>query len=146
MKTQQQLIDGIVEQLQKTEFYEDKHIQWVEAAFDDSWYGDLEPHIRVEDNGYRLQLYERGTQIMDKPIGPEREADVMYWILDSCIQTGAYMELLRRHGVDPRQTSLQMTKEIQAEWAEIIRRAFASIGGVYEEFYRSGRRGDLEEM
>ncbi|WPP43278.1 Imm63 family immunity protein [Paenibacillus hunanensis] len=146
MKTKQQLIDAIVTQFQKTELYRDDRIQWVEAAFDDSWHGDLEPQIAIDPDGYRLLLYERGVQIMNKKISPEREHDIIYWILDSCIQTAAYLELLDRHGIEPGKGRLQMTATVQADWSTLIRHAFAATDDIYEEMYRSGKRGELEQM
>ncbi len=146
MKTRQQLIDAIVAQLQRTELYKENLIQWVEAAFDDSWHGDLEPQIAIDPDGYRLLLYERGIQIMNQKIDPTREHDVIYWILDSCIQTAAYLQLLHIHGVEQGKGHLQLTDAVQAEWSALIQRAFAATDDVYGEMYRSGRRGELERM
>ncbi|WP_322922910.1 Imm63 family immunity protein [Paenibacillus campi] len=145
MKTKQQFIDAIVAQLRKTELYNETLIEWVEAALDESWHGDLEPQIAIEPDGYRLLLYERGVEMINNKIGAEREQDAMYWILDDRIQRAAYVELLRRHGIEPGKAHLQLTAAVQAEWTTLIQTAFAAIGGVYEQMYRSGRRSELEQ-
>ncbi|KAE8558691.1 immunity 63 family protein, partial [Paenibacillus polymyxa] len=103
---------------------------------------DLSPHVKVGKQGYTLQMYERGVQMLNK-LTKDVE-DVMYWIIEDTIHIIAHLNLLRKYKVDNRNTHLKYTKEIMKELTTEINKAFYEIGGIYQEWHEANRRATLE--
>ncbi|WP_411342730.1 Imm63 family immunity protein [Paenibacillus sp. WLX1005] len=142
IQTAEQLIQTIDELLQRTDTYRERQRQMAAAAFDPSWYGDLQPHIQVQHDGYLLELYERGVNMMSKKT--TEADDVIYWILEDVIFSHSYVLLMETYNVDNITTHLRLTPEITAELDGMVNAAFDSIGGVYQQWHQQGRRSELE--
>ena len=139
--TESQLIQQIIDLLQLTDIYQENHPEMVASAFSHTWRGDLEPHIEVEPERYRIQLYERGILSVDRPT--LEAADVIYFVLEDIIYATVHIGLLRKYKVNNRDQHLQYTADVLAEISEGVDHAFHQIGGIYEQWHRAGRRHEL---
>ncbi|MEB4784113.1 immunity 63 family protein [Paenibacillus jamilae] len=135
---EQEIIEMTVKLLEQTSMYEEQYEQYVSRPFRTGFYDDLSPHVKVGKQGYTLQMYERGVQILNK-LTKDVE-DVMYWIIEDTIHIIAHLNLLRKYKVDNRNTHLKYTKEIMKELTTAINK----IGGIYQEWHEANRRATLE--
>ncbi|MEW4370096.1 Imm63 family immunity protein [Paenibacillus kandeliae] len=140
--TAEQLIDKIDELLQRTDTYRERQREMAASAFDPSWYGDLQPHIQVNNDHYLLELYERGSNMMSKQT--TQTDDVIYWILEDVIFSNAYILLMEKYKVDNITTHLKLTPDIMTELDGMVNAAFDRIGGVYQQWHQQGRRHQIE--
>ncbi|KKD52479.1 immunity 63 family protein [Paenibacillus sp. P2(2022)] len=139
---EQEIIEMTVKLLEQTSMYEEQYEQYVSRPFRTGFYDDLSPHVKVGKQGYTLQMYERGVQMLNK-LTKDVE-DVMYWIIEDTIHIIAHLNLLRKYKVDNRNTHLKYTKEIMKELTTEINKAFYEIGGIYQEWHEANRRATLE--
>ncbi|MGQ4681129.1 Imm63 family immunity protein [Paenibacillus polymyxa] len=139
---EQEIIEMTVKLLEQTSMYEEQYEQYVSRPFRTGFYDDLSPHVKVGKQGYTLQMYERGVQMLNK-LTKDVE-DVMYWIIEDMIHIIAHLNLLRKYKVDNRNTHLKYTKEIMKELTTEINKAFYEIGGIYQEWHEANRRATLE--
>ncbi|ANF97282.1 Imm63 family immunity protein [Paenibacillus bovis] len=144
MYTESQLIEQIIALLQQTDIYQDDHHRMVASAFSHTWRGDLEPHIKVEPETYRIQLYERGILSVDRPT--THAEDVIYYVLEEIIFATVHIGLLRKYEVNNRDRHLQYTDAVMAEINQGVNQAFHQIGGIYEEWHLAGRRSQLHNL
>ncbi|KAF6561226.1 immunity 63 family protein [Paenibacillus sp. EKM202P] len=139
---EQEIIDMTIKLLEQTSMYEEQYEQYVRRPFRTDFYDDLSPYVKVGKQGYTLQMYERGVQMLNKLT--QDVEDVMYWIIEDTIHIIAHLNLLRKYKVDNQNTHLKYTKEIMKELTTAMNNAFYEIGGIYQVWHEANRRAMLE--
>lgn len=142
--TESELIQQILDLLRQTNIYQENYAEMVASAFSKTWYGDLEPHIEIEADRYRIQLYERGILSVDR--ATRQAEDVIYYVLEEIIFATVHIGMLHKYKVDNKERHLQYTPEIMAEISGTVNDAFHQIGGIYEEWHLAGRRSQLHNL
>ncbi|WP_176854450.1 Imm63 family immunity protein [Paenibacillus sp. OK060] len=129
--------------LERTSFRRQQIEDYVNRLFE-SFKGEGVPYVEIENDAYIVRIYERGMVMLEKRM--EQTEEVIYWLLEDIIFTAAHVELLKRYGVDNKQTHLNYTNAVTQELTQSVEKAFQQLGDPYLYWHQTGKRQDLERL